>query len=332
MISVAMTSYNGEQYIIKQLQSLIDQTIPPDEVIIVDDCSLDGTVEVIKNFISVNSLGRHWKLICHDQNKGFIETFFQAITNTNGEYIFLCDQDDLWASNKIALMVKEMIKNPNILALSSRFQKIDEFDNNIKNNSMILYSNNNLIRKPIKENECVKIDVKEVLKYNISPGCTTAFKSTIIEKYKKLNQNATKLPHDWKINIIAALGNGLYFLNTTTTYYRLHHNNTLGINRSFNITERIKVVTSLINERTAIYNLVLIYSSLNLDQKNEDIIGLLSYLQKIIIITNNRVEALQKLDLRKILRLLTKIETYKYKFLDSIIVDSLIIIKSKCKS
>ena len=69
MISLVMAVYNGEQYITAQMESIKNQSLAPDEVIIRDDCSTDKTREVVSNFITANGL--NWKLICAETNTGW---------------------------------------------------------------------------------------------------------------------------------------------------------------------------------------------------------------------------------------------------------------------
>lgn len=73
-ISVALATYNGEKYIEKQLDSIRNQTIKPDEVVIVDDKSSDRTVALINEFIAVNNLV-NWKLFVNEKNVGYRKNF-----------------------------------------------------------------------------------------------------------------------------------------------------------------------------------------------------------------------------------------------------------------
>ena len=96
--SVAIASYNGEKYIEKQIKSILNQTIPPREIIIVDDCSSDGTINIINELSKKSNI--HFRIILHEVNMGYRRSFFDAIYNTTCNIIFLSDQDDIWKSNK----------------------------------------------------------------------------------------------------------------------------------------------------------------------------------------------------------------------------------------
>lgn len=322
-----MTTYNGEKFVKKQLLSILMQTKKPDEVIIVDDCSTDNTVEIVNEFIRDNSLS-DWKLTILPTNGGFIQSFNEAISKTSGQIIFLCDQDDIWLPNKIEVMSKLMLENPQILSLASGFQKIDAYDKKIVSRNNPFSSNNNLIRKRIKPNKCIKISAFRVVAYNISPGCTCAFRSKIKDAFSRINEENMSLVHDWKINLIAALMDGLYFLNTPTILYRLHNNNSLGMNRNITVSSRIQACRKSSIEREFMENITheLINGNyiINL-HKNKDVYN---YLNKLYESQREREKALQKRNVLQSLYLLFKYNLFKNRVYESLFVDMLAILKS----
>lgn len=92
-ISIALTSYNGADYLIKQLDSILNQTIKFKELIICDDCSTDSTKEIL---IAYRNKDSRIKLYFNDKNLGFKANFEKAIGLCSGELIALSDQDDIW--------------------------------------------------------------------------------------------------------------------------------------------------------------------------------------------------------------------------------------------
>lgn len=100
-ISVLLSAYNGEKYIEEQLISLAGQSMRADEVLIIDDCSSDNTAAVIEKFIAENALGNTWKIIINLSNKGWKYNFRYGLELLHGDYIFFCDQDDIWLPDKI---------------------------------------------------------------------------------------------------------------------------------------------------------------------------------------------------------------------------------------
>lgn len=103
MISVCLATYNGEKYIIEQINSILLQLSNNDEVIISDDNSTDDTLSLIK------SIGdKRIKIFINDLGQGYTRNFENAIKKSSGEFIFLCDQDDVWIENKVKLMSEKL--------------------------------------------------------------------------------------------------------------------------------------------------------------------------------------------------------------------------------
>lgn len=225
-VSIAMTAYNGEKYILEQLGSILVQTRQPDEVVICDDGSSDHTASLIDDFIKANKL-KTWRLYVNTANLGFIKNFYQAISLTSGEVIFLCDQDDIWYSDKIAKMVKLFEENARIKILNSGFKKIDHNGQPIYLKRRFHRSNNNLISQKLKPEEVRSFRFHHIIWRNISPGCTLAFTDEIRAFF--LKHHTELCPHDWEMNIFGAVLDGLFFYNAELTGYRIHVGNTIGL-------------------------------------------------------------------------------------------------------
>ena len=232
MIAVAMTTYNGEKYVEKQLNSLLLQSRPADEVVITDDCSQDRTATIVKEFIAEHHLN-NWYFFENKKNLGYKKNFYQSICKTNGDLIFLCDQDDEWERDKIKKMEIIFKRHRKILALNTTFSLIDRNDQPIEYHCHKGGYNNDLRRGKCREGQLKAISFDTIMRYNISPGCTMAFRKEIKDIF--LKNSLSKLPHDWEINIIAANNDGLFFYNRPMIKYRIHEKNTLGMNTNDSI-------------------------------------------------------------------------------------------------
>lgn len=226
MISVAMTTYNGEKYLREQLDSLKNQTRIPDEIIICDDCSSDNTVSIIKDFIE-NNPKMKIAFCLNKKNVGYKENFRNAIRMTNGDIVFLCDQDDIWHNNKIEVMCDILGKNENILVLNSSVRLIDSFGKPLEQHYKKNTANVGLIPYRILEGQLEEISVQTMFKGNISPGCSLCFRAQIKELF--FEHYTANCPHDGFINLLAAAMNSLYFVNVVLTDYRIHETNTIGL-------------------------------------------------------------------------------------------------------
>lgn len=219
MISVAMTTYNGEKYIRKQIESILNQSMKVDEIIVCDDGSTDKTVEILKEYpVTVYQ---------NEKNLGYRLNFKKAMSLCSHEYTFLCDQDDIWEQDKVKIMIDIMKNNPNIHVLASSFAYINSKDDLILMKQKRNFSNNNLYPKPVKLGALVPVSFDEYLPMNYFQGC-----SLVLDKWIKnlvLNNFDTRLPHDWLISMIASSYQGMFFLNKPLFKYRLHDKNSIGV-------------------------------------------------------------------------------------------------------
>ncbi len=101
-VSVALATCNGESYLHEQLDSLARQHRLPDELIVSDDASTDDTREIIHGFAGTAP----FKVILLESRRrqGYAENFSRALSRCSGDLVFLCDQDDVWFKDKIAIM------------------------------------------------------------------------------------------------------------------------------------------------------------------------------------------------------------------------------------
>ena len=109
-VSVALASYNGEKFIAEQLDSLLRQTLPVDEIIVCDDNSADGTWSILNDY--QRRYPEVVKIFRNECNLGCYRNFETALSHCGGEYILLCDQDDIWLPEKVARLTAILRQNP----------------------------------------------------------------------------------------------------------------------------------------------------------------------------------------------------------------------------
>lgn len=120
MISVCLAAYNGSRWITQQLESILPQLGPADEVIVVDDASSDKTVE------TVSALGDD-RIAVHRNptNSGVNASFERALSLARGDIIFLSDQDDLWHPRKVARVLEVFDTSPETTLVLSDARVVD---------------------------------------------------------------------------------------------------------------------------------------------------------------------------------------------------------------
>lgn len=221
MISVAMTTYNGEKYIFKQLESILTQTVPVDEIIIFDDGSTDNTAQIISQLNNPKI-----KFFVNDHNVGYIKNFYKAISRCSGDFIFLSDQDDIWVSNKVERMVRIM-EDTGADALCTNFSLINADGQEIDRES---FPQNRFFRD-IKGNVnlLISIEFEYIVYGNIIQGATFCINKTVQKYYKELNNGLVY--HDHQLLLIASKIGKVIFLNEPLIQYRIHSNNTIGLKK-----------------------------------------------------------------------------------------------------
>ncbi len=203
-ISISMATFNGECYIQEQLQSILNNICPQDEIVISDDGSTDDTINII------NSFNDKRIKIFDGPRKGVKQNFANAISKCNGKYIFLSDQDDIWNENKVEEVLKCFEQNSKITCITHDCDVVNS--DNSKNiiNSFFEY------RKS-----------KNGILYNIYKnrylGCCMAFTNDM-KKYILPIPNDIEM-HDQWIGIICEKYGKSYFLNKKLIHYRRHEKN-----------------------------------------------------------------------------------------------------------
>lgn len=202
-ISVAMASYNGEKYIKKQIETILENLNDRDELVISDDGSSDMTIEIIRAFEDSRI-----KLL-NGPKKGLKKNFENAIKNSVGDIIFLADRDDIWMTNKVNKVVECFKSNDYIL---------------IQHDAIVIDDNNTVMFKSFAEHRKVKTGIIKNLIKNSYHGCCIAFRKELKKEILPIPNNIYL--HDEWIGLVAELNGKTYFLNEKLIEYRRHSQNT----------------------------------------------------------------------------------------------------------
>ncbi len=198
-----MAAYNGEKYITEQLNSIENQTISPDEIIICNDASNDKTLNILEKFKSKSLID--YKIINNKKNLGYHKAFEKAISLASGDYIFISDQDDFWFKNKIYETIELFKKNINVNLIINNSVFTDE---NLKSQNISKISN---FKKKFNN-----------LNFYI-PGCNCAFKKKLLKIYLPFPK--IFISYDYWLNKISIVSNSRYINYNILQYYRRHNNN-----------------------------------------------------------------------------------------------------------
>lgn len=226
MVSIFLATYNGEKYLDEQLASLFNQTYKDFIVYVLDDCSTDNTLSILKQWKS--KFPDKLIVSCREGNSGkpqipFLEL---AINHKESDYYMFCDQDDKWFSNKVQISVDS------IKAYEEQYSS----DIPILLGTELTITDQDLV--PFKKQK-KQIDYKKysspnkLICYNVFTGCTIIFNSALSNYISEIPENCPL--HDWWLAFIASVLGVAGIIPEKTMFYRQHGNNVVGaeINRSF---------------------------------------------------------------------------------------------------
>jgi len=211
MINILISTYNGSNFIEKQLESIFRQTIQDFKVYIRDDGSTDDTVEVIRNYIEKHALQERIVLVIGD-NIGFCKSFFELLKmSVDGEYWAFCDQDDVWYPDKLKLAVKWM-------------EQQEEKQIPLLYHSGFELGNADMSKKTPYSPKPFHYQFYNSITSNIFFGFSITINKALYDKLILANPDMVKY-HDWFAAMITAAF-GKYHLSTQVeAIHRQHENN-----------------------------------------------------------------------------------------------------------
>lgn len=225
-ISICMATYNGEKFIKEQIESILIQLGTNDELIIVDDCSKDHTIQIINDFND-----KRIRLYKNETNRGHVYTFSKAVSLSKNQYIFFSDQDDIWVPGRLEKMRDLLIKT-GVNVLSSNFDLLLQ-DGTYKqaHKWRLYYQDSSLYLKNILN---IFLGKRSYL------GCAMAFHRNIINIAFPIPKYVES--HDLWLAMAANLTRSNLHMEEVTIVRRIHGNNTSGPNRNFMLKIQARII------------------------------------------------------------------------------------------
>ena len=209
MISVCMATFNGEQFIRRQLDTVCRCIGSDDEIVISDDGSTDKTVDIIRSYANTDARVR----LIKGMHQGVIGNFEAAITEARGDYIFLCDQDDIWKENKVSEVMEVFSRNRSCELVVHDARLVDAKEDVYSETLFSLRGSRAGLVKNLIKNSYV--------------GCCMAFRRSLVTKILPIPRNVEM--HDWWIGMVAELFDSPVFIREELINYRRHQANTSGM-------------------------------------------------------------------------------------------------------
>lgn len=211
-----MATYNGEKYLVEQINSILEQLSSSDELVILDDCSIDNTIKILEQYQDPRI-----KIFKNKDNMSHVYSFGKVVSLGSNEIIFMADQDDLWVKGRLDLMKNKLIKSGKLMLTSNshfidgKGQKIDFYLDGVSSQDSNRFNKNILAIFAGKTNYY---------------GCAMVFR-------KELNEIILPIPdyvesHDLWIAMAGNLLKSNIHLDEKTLLRRIHGNNASIVSRS----------------------------------------------------------------------------------------------------
>lgn len=208
-----MATYNGAKYLPEQIDSILSQTIQDIEIVISDDCSTDNSWSVLEKYAAQDS---RIKIFRNKTNLGFKKNFENVIGFTSGEYVALCDQDDIWEPNHLEVLL-DNLSNKMISAGNS--EMVDGEGNSI-----------GITLKELEafdtENDSFQLAMSFLLFRNPVQGSAMLIKREFFSKALPIPSDIKY--HDAWFSVLSCFYGGLSYIDMVVTNYRMHNSNVTG--------------------------------------------------------------------------------------------------------
>lgn len=221
-VAIVMAVYNGEQYLDAQLQSILNQTYFDWHLFVSDDCSTDGSLAIVKEFVQKDS---RIHLVLEGKCYGNAQDHFMALLREVAgrfDYYMFCDQDDVWDSDKVEVELRAAQNagssdNGAPILVATDLRVVSE-DLSILADSFAAYSN----LSPTTSR------FGNLLIENYVTGCTILLNDVLARIAAETQVGAYMVMHDWWLALIAKGLGELVYLPRPTISYRQHGDNTMG--------------------------------------------------------------------------------------------------------
>jgi glycosyltransferase involved in cell wall biosynthesis len=220
-ISVALCTYNGTRYLQEQLDSIAAQTRQPFELIVTDDRSTDGTLELLERFAQTSP----FPVRIHQNPVQLRSTrnFDQAIRLCQGDYIALSDQDDRWAPEKLAVLGGQLDQDPSVGMVFSDAILIDSASQ--PTGSTLWHS---LRFPPDTRARFARDPAAVLLERPVVTGATVLFRRSLLDHFASI---PPEWVHDGWITWMSVLWARVLFVEQPVTFYRVHASQQLGVGK-----------------------------------------------------------------------------------------------------
>ena len=227
-VSVALGTHNGAAYLGAQLESILAQSHPVDEIVLSDDASSDGTVQLAERLLEghrmTDAATPALIVLRNPTPLGVTANFEQALLEASGDLIALSDQDDVWRSDRVARAVQEFTARPSVELVASEARLVDGAGAPLGRSLLETLG----VGASLRERLASDAAFDELLKRNVLTGATMMVRRELVTRAAPFPRSWV---HDEWLAVVAAVGGGLAVVDEPLVDYRQHDANQIGVTR-----------------------------------------------------------------------------------------------------
>ena len=222
-VSITLCTYNGTDYLPTQWQSLLSQQQLPDEVVICDDLSTDGTLDLLEQLAAEAPFPV--RILKNPVRMGSTKNFERALSECTGDLIFCCDQDDCWLPEKISTFTQYMVKHAGVLVSFCDAWVMDESlkDRRGRFWDVVRFDKRAQTRWLSGEMMDVMLDGNRVM------GCAMVIRRSFLQTVLPIPTDVPGYIYDGWIALVAAALNAIHFIDQPLQLYRTHAQQQIGV-------------------------------------------------------------------------------------------------------
>lgn len=221
-VVVATCIYNGGLFLREQLESIAEQSRLPDRMIVVDDGSSDGSLEIARGFAC--EVPFPVEVAVNAKNLGYVKNFERVIGLARGDLIVLCDQDDVWDRSKLLEVERAFEQSPHVGLVFSDAEVVDGALRPLGYRLWDAAGFSPQRQACARQGEAFEM----LLRGNFVTGATMAFRSCFRDLVLPIPGG---IPHDAWISLLVAAVAEVSILDAPLIRYRQHGKNQIGIRR-----------------------------------------------------------------------------------------------------
>lgn len=232
-VDILLATYNGEKYLVEQLESILSQTYSNFRLLISDDFSTDGTRKILEEYKKKDD---RIQLFFQGKNLGVIKNFEYLLKKVESKYYMLSDQDDIWKENKIERSVEKLEISESDLV----YTDLEVVDENLNVTYKSYWKLKGIYKKVKKYNNFQALYLN-----NFVTGCTLISKKEFIKDILPLPNTSKFVLHDYWIALVISQKGKISYIEEPLIKYRQHKNNKIGSRKQSDTLKSIEEIREL---------------------------------------------------------------------------------------